>query len=110
MALKIHMVQLRHWPMDPRIEPYVRASGLYYLTQMGYTRVDRRLLTPLIERWRPETNTFHLRQGEMTITLEDVAVLTGLPIAGKAVTGVTDCDDWRSVCEELLGVVPPQGS
>ncbi|KAK1258124.1 hypothetical protein QJS04_geneDACA021090 [Acorus gramineus] len=100
MGLKIHMVQLRHWPIDPRIEPYVRASGLYYLTQMGYTIVDRRLLTALIERWRPKTNTFHL---------EDVGVLTGLPIAGKAVTRVTDCDDWGSVCEELLGVVPSTG-
>ncbi|KAK1258651.1 hypothetical protein QJS04_geneDACA017817 [Acorus gramineus] len=71
--------------MDPRIEPYVRASGLYYLTEMGYTRSDHRLLQALTERWRPETNTFHLRHGEMTITLQDVAILTGLPIDGKPV-------------------------
>ncbi|KAK1277086.1 hypothetical protein QJS04_geneDACA023944 [Acorus gramineus] len=93
--------------MDPRIEPYVRASGLYYLTEMGYTRSDHRLLQALTERWRPETNTFHLRHGEMTITLQDVAILTGLPIDGKPVTGITDHDDWASVCEELLGVGPP---
>ncbi|KAK1271860.1 hypothetical protein QJS04_geneDACA014706 [Acorus gramineus] len=96
--------------MDPRIEPYVRASGLYYLTQMGYNRSDHRLLQALTERWRSETNTFHLRHGEMTITLQDVAILTGLPIDGKPVTGITDHDDWASVCEELLGVGPLAGN
>ncbi|CAN1225785.1 Protein MAIN-LIKE 2 [Linum grandiflorum] len=41
---------------------------------------DMELCTTLIDRWRPETNTFHMYHGEMTITLEDVAFLTGLPV------------------------------
>ncbi|KAK1258600.1 hypothetical protein QJS04_geneDACA024429 [Acorus gramineus] len=94
--------------MDPRIEPYVRASGLYCLTWMGYTRSDHRLLQALIERWRSETNTFHLRYGEMTITLHDVVVLAGLPIDGKPVTGITDYNDWGNICVELLCVGPLQ--
>ncbi|KAK1270152.1 hypothetical protein QJS04_geneDACA019973 [Acorus gramineus] len=73
---------------------------------MGYTISDHRLLQALVERWRPETNTFHMRHGEMTVTLQDVIVLTGLPIDGKPVTDITDCDDWGDVCEELLGVPP----
>ncbi|CAN1263318.1 Serine/threonine-protein phosphatase 7 long form homolog, partial [Linum perenne] len=44
------------------------------------------LVTALLERWRPETNTFHLLQGEATITLEDVEVLTGLPTRGRPVS------------------------
>ncbi|CAI0380364.1 unnamed protein product [Linum tenue] len=43
----------------------------------------------MAERWRPETHTFHLPEGEMTITLKDVAILTGLPISGKAIIGST---------------------
>ncbi|CAN0918235.1 Protein MAIN-LIKE 2 [Linum grandiflorum] len=43
------------------------------------------LCTALIDRWRPETNTFHMYHGEMTITLEDVAFITGLPVDGGAV-------------------------
>ncbi|CAN1122009.1 Serine/threonine-protein phosphatase 7 long form homolog [Linum perenne] len=40
----------------------------------------------MIERWRPETSTFHLPFGECTITLEDIAYITGLPVDGEAVT------------------------
>ncbi|CAN1812860.1 Serine/threonine-protein phosphatase 7 long form homolog, partial [Linum perenne] len=39
---------------------------------------SKKLVTAPLERWWPETNTFHLIQGEATITLEDVEVLTGL--------------------------------
>ena len=46
----------------------------------------------LIDRWRPETSMFHLRQGEMTITLEDVAVLIGVMIDSQLVIGSDDRD------------------
>jgi Plant mobile domain len=47
--------------------------------------LDRSLLTALVDRWRPETHTFHLPCGEMAPTLQDVAFLLGLPIIGDAV-------------------------
>ena len=43
---------------------------------------DRSLLSCLVDRWRPEMHTFHFPWGEMAPTLQDVAFLLGLPLAG----------------------------
>uniref|UniRef100_A0A453GMZ7 Aminotransferase-like plant mobile domain-containing protein n=2 Tax=Aegilops tauschii subsp. strangulata TaxID=200361 RepID=A0A453GMZ7_AEGTS len=42
------------------------------------------VITALTDRWRPETHSFHLALGEMTVTLEDIAMISGLPIEGRA--------------------------
>ena len=47
--------------------------------------LDRSLLSALVDRWRPETHTFHLPCGEMAPTLQDVSYLLGLPLIGTAV-------------------------
>ncbi|KAM3381818.1 hypothetical protein P3S68_007391 [Capsicum galapagoense] len=39
----------------------------------------------MIERWRPETHTFHLPFEEVTLTLQDVQVLIGLRVEGNPV-------------------------
>ncbi len=69
-------------------------------------KLDPKLISALIERWRHETHTFHLPCGEYTITLEDVNLQLGLPMDGYAVTGSIQSGDWVAVCYELLGAVP----
>jgi len=41
------------------------------------------LLMTLCEMWHPETSTFHMPMGEMTVTLEDVACLMHVQIEGR---------------------------
>ncbi|CAN0885283.1 Serine/threonine-protein phosphatase 7 long form homolog [Linum grandiflorum] len=41
---------------------------------------DMELCTALIERWRPETNTFHIYHSEMAITLDDVSFITSMQV------------------------------
>ncbi|MBA0876363.1 hypothetical protein Goshw_026531, partial [Gossypium schwendimanii] len=51
----------------------------------GY-KLDPKLISTLIERWKPKTHIFHLLYGECTITLEDVQLQLGLSVDGFALT------------------------
>jgi len=44
--------------------------------------IDHGLICAFVERWHEETSSFHLRFGEMTVTLDDVSCLLHLPIEG----------------------------
>ncbi|KAL9672446.1 hypothetical protein QQ045_028696 [Rhodiola kirilowii] len=70
--------------LNPRLTQYVANAGFLPWSQVCNVKIDPKLCTALVERWRPETHTFHLNGGEATITLQDVALLTGLPIDGGA--------------------------
>ncbi|CAI0403879.1 unnamed protein product, partial [Linum tenue] len=72
-------------PWNPFILPYLKKAGLESIRHLLGIKVDRQLITALVERWRKETHCFNFREGECTITLKDVAILTHLPIDGKAV-------------------------
>ena len=94
------------WRMDPRIRPYVIRVGFYGIYRLGHIMIDWPLITCLVERWRPETHTFHVSVREMTITLQDVAIILGLRIDGPTVTG-TFVLDVAELCAKLLDVTPP---
>ena len=83
---------MQEWQMDPPIRSYVIQSDFYGLYYIGHVTLDLGLITGLVERWRPEAHTFHLLVGEMTITLQDVAIILGLRIHGPLVTGICDFD------------------
>ncbi|KAL6339402.1 hypothetical protein AAG906_032934 [Vitis piasezkii] len=91
--------------LDGRIIPLLQQAGFYGVARLGFISLDWHLITAFVERWRLETHTFHLPQGECTITLQDIAMLIGLPVDGDVVTGST-CLDWRRVCYSLLGLTP----
>ena len=81
-----------HILFDDRYVPYLRRAQLLAFVTMAQRPVplyNAAALTALVDRWRPETHTFHLPCGELTVTLEDVAMILGLPIRGQAVTGDT---------------------
>ena len=94
---------------DEEVVKLVKATPLYHLLS-SYKNYDPVIISAFVERWHPETNTFHLPigelikylirysilnvflrlieyilfAGEMTITLDDVHQITRLPIIGKA--------------------------
>ncbi len=85
-------------------------SGFGFASDISRIVCDAGLLHALVERWRPETHTFHLRWGEMTVTLRDVQLLMGLRVTGPAVTDshyLVEPDlNLVDVCTRLLGHTP----
>jgi hypothetical protein len=57
---------------------------------------DALLISAFMDRWRPETHTFHLPVGEMTLSLEDVAMLGGLSCAGQAMGMIDIPATWQA--------------
>ncbi|XP_050370587.1 protein MAIN-LIKE 2-like [Argentina anserina] len=99
-----HTSMLEQWKLTPKQIELVEKAGFGYFRMIPTISLDNALISALVERWRRETNSFHLAVGEMTITLEDVALILGLPIDGKPVLGVTRPPG--NMCENLLGEVP----
>ena len=88
------------------ITPYLHQCRLYRVTYLPHIDLDWGLITSLVEWWRSETHTFHLPTCEMSITLQDIAIITGLPIDGNVVCGPTNLD-WGTICQNILEVTPP---
>ncbi|KAL8547823.1 hypothetical protein ACS0TY_007234 [Phlomoides rotata] len=97
--------------LHPRVLDRLQVMGFYGPARCGSIRLDRHLITALVERWRPETHTFHFPIGETTITLQDVAILWGLSIEGEPII----CrephrtkTEWRQYCLQWLGFQPQE--
>ncbi|XP_012828286.1 PREDICTED: serine/threonine-protein phosphatase 7 long form homolog [Erythranthe guttata] len=103
-----HTTMLEKWRMTPFMTEVVERSGLMPLVRHSYKVIDSALVLTFIERWQPATCTFHLPFGEMTITLDDVSSLIGLPVVGRPVfiqqiskTGPSS----QAIVNRILGVV-----
>ncbi|XP_044492827.1 protein MAIN-LIKE 2-like [Mangifera indica] len=100
-----HTSKLGEWRLMPRQIELVEKAGFGYLRKIPAISLDNPLISALVERWRRETNTFHFIVGEMTVTLQDVALMLGLAIDGKPVIGVTHTT-CSSICHKYLGKAP----
>ncbi|XP_028106154.1 protein MAIN-LIKE 1-like, partial [Camellia sinensis] len=95
-------------PTDPSIlrsfNSHV-AAAIWHgeLARCIYRFVNKLLISSFVERWQPETNTFHMTIGEMTLTLDDVGIILGLPIVGKSVS-IPDVTDHHGVTLLVYGL------
>ena len=90
-------------PWDNRYTRYLKKATLLQTARMGWLDYDSRLISALQEHWRPETHTFHMFVGEMTITLEDVTCLLGIRTDGEAICLNNKNINWREKIGQLLG-------
>lgn len=64
---------------------HINLCGFTHLLQMPDIRVNHGILIALVEWFHPEHNTFHLRFGEMNITLDDIYRILRIPFYGDKV-------------------------
>ena len=88
-----------------KIIPLLQQYRLYTTIKLCRIKINGEIVNAFVERWRPETHTFHLTCGETTITLQDVSVLLGLPVDDNPLIGSTNIDG-TDMCEQSLGVRP----
>ncbi|XP_057733724.1 serine/threonine-protein phosphatase 7 long form homolog [Arachis stenosperma] len=91
-----------------RVEDHLRVTGFYHASQIGVVQNQKALVNALIERWHLETHMFHLPIGECAVSLEDVALILGLPTDGLPVTGMTmsSFSALEAECLHQFGVAP----
>ena len=82
---------------DDRYTPLLKRANLATVARVcrrGTPPFNPAALTAMIDRWRPETHTFHLPCGEMMVTLEDVQMILGVRIR---------CIEWQETRSQKDG-------
>ncbi|MBA0866441.1 hypothetical protein Goshw_020995 [Gossypium schwendimanii] len=94
-------------PPSQLIEIYLREVSFWHVANISWgCKLDPKLISELIESWRPETHIFHLSCGECTITLEDVQLQLGLPVDGSILIEPVQSADWGAIRYDFFGAIP----
>uniref|UniRef100_A0A151UI02 Serine/threonine protein phosphatase 7 long form isogeny n=1 Tax=Cajanus cajan TaxID=3821 RepID=A0A151UI02_CAJCA len=96
----------RDGSIPDEVRPYLARAGMLGVAKMSYFSIDHHLISALVDRWRPETHTFHMTFGERTITLEDVSILLSLNLHGDPIIGCSTYR-WVPLVEDLFEITPP---
>ncbi|RYR33305.1 hypothetical protein Ahy_A10g047872 [Arachis hypogaea] len=88
------------------VDGHLWETGFYHVSQIEIVQYQSVLINTLIERWRPKTHTLYLPVGECAVTLEDVAIIFGLPTNGLPVTGPTlnSYEALEAECLDQFGI------
>ncbi|KAH7838536.1 hypothetical protein Vadar_027860 [Vaccinium darrowii] len=90
----------------------LKKAGVYsaiYVSQFSYTR-NINVFKAFLERWSPDTNTFHASYGELGFSLWDLHRISGLPILGEFYEEYAPTNDIlysnkiSSTCRALFGI------
>ncbi|KAF1892723.1 hypothetical protein Lal_00042614, partial [Lupinus albus] len=94
-----NVLRVRHANLfgeEPLLDELLNMTSFSKFFSLRCFSINPSLITALVERWRPETHTFHLPC--------DVSLQIGINVNGLPVTGPTYFD-WDEMCGEFLGKV-----
>ncbi|KAL6515742.1 hypothetical protein OROHE_018432 [Orobanche hederae] len=90
--------------MSPSLVGRITSIGLYHLMDAIFRHIDFPLISAFVKRWQPDTNSFHMPFGEMTIMLHDVWQILRIPIEGRLVDADSTSTQLQVDVMEVLGV------
>ena len=93
---------IRLQDMSDELYQVLPASSLGRLPYIMHQHIDSALISAFVERWQPDTNTFHMPWGEMTIMLHDVQRILGLGLNGALPADPAD-GQWKMALAGLFG-------
>ncbi|CAO2833506.1 unnamed protein product [Amaranthus hypochondriacus] len=88
--------------MSDELYQVLPASSLGRLPYIMHQHIDSALIAAFVERWQPDTNTFHMPWGEMTVMLHDVQRILGIGIDGALPDDPAD-SEWKMSLAGLFG-------
>jgi hypothetical protein len=92
---------------DEQYVPFIRCTVFLPLARLingGLLMMDSAALMALVDRWRSKTHMFHLPCGETMVTLQDFAMILGLPIDETLVCGLVSPYGWRDNIGAAIGI------
>ncbi|XP_048490764.1 protein MAINTENANCE OF MERISTEMS-like [Beta vulgaris subsp. vulgaris] len=97
--------RLRTWvrTLPPPIQARLHRTSLYHIPFTMFTHIDAPLISTFVERWQPDTSSFNLPFGEMTIMMHDVVHILHLPVEGCLVHDTTSFGALRGLVADLIG-------
>ncbi|XP_050233138.2 protein MAIN-LIKE 1-like [Mercurialis annua] len=100
--------KLRQWNETASEEVKVLIDGteLSNLPYIMFDHLDIPLLSAFVERWQPDTNSFHMPFGEMTITLHDVWHILRIPVGEAMISSQPNKAQLHAYCIQILGILP----
>ncbi|KAL6581046.1 hypothetical protein OROMI_006969 [Orobanche minor] len=90
--------------MSPRVVTQISGTGLSHLSDTMFRHIDFPLISAFVERWQPDTNSFHMPFGEITIMLHDVWQILRIPVEGRLVCADSTSSQLQIDSMEVLGV------
>ncbi|XP_057535379.1 protein MAIN-LIKE 1-like [Amaranthus tricolor] len=94
---------IRLQDMSDELYRVLPGTPLGRLPYIMHQHIDSALITTFVERWQPDTNTFHMPWGEMTIMLHDVQRILGIGIDGSLPVQPFD-NEWQLGLAGLFGM------
>ncbi|XP_057548371.1 protein MAIN-LIKE 1-like [Amaranthus tricolor] len=88
--------------MSDALNDVLPATSLGRLPVIMHQHINCALISAFVKRWQPDTNTFHMPWGEMTIMLHDVQRILGISIEGSLPAEPSEAE-WEVGITNLFG-------